>query len=202
MNVQKVLWALGELGMDVERVDVGGSYGGLDSSAYQALNPNRRIPTLEDGELVLWESNVIVRYLSARYGRGTLHPDSWNDAAVADQWMDWMQTTLAPAFVPLFWEVVRKPPSQRSPERILQLAEQTGRIYGVLDARLAASPWLAGSAFSMGDIPAASTLYRWYTMDIPRPDLPNLASWYARLCTRSAFRSSVMTSYEPLRGRD
>lgn len=202
MNVQKVLWALGELGMDAERVDAGGSYGGLDSSAYQALNPNRRIPTLEDGDLVLWESNVIVRYLSARYGRGTLHPNSWNDAAVADQWMDWMQTTLAPSFVPLFWEVVRKPPSQRSRERILQLAEQTGRIYGVLDARLAASPWLAGSAFSMGDIPAASTLYRWYTMDIPRPDLPNLASWYARLCKRSAFRSSVMTSYEPLRGRD
>ncbi len=202
MNVQKVIWALGELNIDADRIDAGGSYGGLDSSAYSALNPNRRIPTLEDGDLVVWESNVIVRYLAARYGRGTLHPASWNEAALADQWMDWMQTTLAPVFVPLFWEAVRKPPSQRSPERILQLSEDASRVYGILDARLAETPWLAGTTFSMGDIPAAVTLHRWYTMDIPRPDLRNLANWYERLGERSAFRSNVMTSYEPLRGRD
>jgi glutathione S-transferase len=202
MNVQKVLWALAELDLDADRIDAGGSYGGLDSESYGALNPNRRIPTLEDGALVLWESNVIVRYLASRYGRGVLLPESPIDAAVADQWMDWMQTTLAPAFVPLFWEVVRKPPSQRSLERIPRLVVEAGRAYAILDARLADAPWIGGDTFSMGDIPAAATLYRWFTMEIDRPDLPRLAQWYERLQERPAFRSTVMTSYEPLRGHD
>lgn len=202
MNVQKVLWALEEIGLDAERIDVGGSYGGLDSASYSALNPNHRIPTLEDGDLVLWESNVIVRYLASRYGRGILLPGSVAETAVADQWMDWMQTTLTPVFVPLFWEVVRKPPSQRSPERIPQLVREVGRAYAVLEKRLTETPWLGGPAFSMGDIPAAVTLYRWFTMDITRPDLPRLANWYERLQERPAFWATVMTTYELLRGKD
>ncbi|MCB5177438.1 glutathione S-transferase family protein [Microvirga lenta] len=202
VNVQKVLWVMAELGLEVERIDAGGSHGGLDSASYSAMNPNRRIPTLQDGDLVLWESNVIVRYFSAVYGRGMLHPASAADAAVADQWMDWMQTTLSPVFIPLFWEAVRKPPSQRSPERLSKLAEEAGQIYAILDARLAETPWLGGQTFSMGDIPAGATLYRWFTMDIPRPDLPRLAEWFARLSERPAYRSTVMTSYDPLRGRD
>ena len=202
MNVQKVLWTLAELGLDAQRIDAGGAYGGLDTATYGTLNPNRRVPTLEDGDLVLWESNVIVRYLAGRSGKGILQPGAKADAAVADQWMDWMQTTLAPAFVALFWEVVRKPPSQRDPQRIAQLTIETGRAYAILDARLAEAPWLGGSAFSMGDIPAGATLYRWYTMEIERPDLPRLSAWYDRLQEREAFRSTVMTSYEPLRGHD
>jgi glutathione S-transferase len=202
MNVQKVLWALGELGLDFARIDAGGAYGGLDTDSYGALNPNRRVPTLEDEGLVLWESNVIVRYLASAYGRGDLHPDSPADAARADQWMDWMQTTLSPVFIPLFWEAVRKPPSQRSPERIAQLSEEAGRVYAMLDAHLGTSPWLGGQEFSMGDIPAGATLYRWFTMEIPRPGLPHLESWYARLGERPAYRDAVMTSYEALRGHD
>ena len=202
MNVQKVLWALAELGLDIERIDAGGSYGGLESASYSTLNPNRRIPTLEDGPLVLWESNVIVRYLSAAYGRNILRPKTLADAAVADQWMDWMQTTLTPVLVPLFWEAVRKPPSQRSAERIVQLTAEAGRVYAILDERLAVTSWLGGSAFSMGDIPAGATLYRWFTMEISRPDLPRLAAWYERLQKRPAFCATVMTSYEPLRGQD
>jgi glutathione S-transferase len=202
VNVQKVLWALGETGLEVERIDAGGAYGGLDSEVYGSMNPNRRVPTLEDGNLVLWESNVIVRYLASIHGRGALHPENPADAALADQWMDWMQTTLAPVFIPLFWETVRKPPSERSEKRIAQLSEEAGRVYAVLDAHLAKTPWLGGSTFSMGDIPAGATLYRWFTMDIPRPDLPRLAEWYARLSERRAYREAVMTSYEPLRGHD
>jgi glutathione S-transferase len=202
VNVQKVLWALAEVGQEVERIDAGGSYGGLDSDVYSAMNPNRRVPTLEDGDLVLWESNVIVRYLASVHGRGSLYPDDAAKAALADQWMDWMQTTLSPVFIPLFWEAVRKPPSQRSHERIAELADEAGRLYTILDRRLAEASWLGGDAFSMGDIPAGATLYRWYTMDILRPNLPRLAEWYDRLSKRSAYRTAVMTSYDPLRGHD
>jgi glutathione S-transferase len=116
--------------------------------------------------------------------------------------MDWMQTTLYPAFIALFWEAVRKPPSQRDPARLAQLIEEAGRAFAILDARLAEGPWLGGGAFSMGDIPAGATLYRWFTMDISRPDLPRLAEWYDRLSGRPAYRATVMTSYEALRGSD
>jgi len=202
VNVQKVLWALAELDIDVERIDAGGAYGGLDTDGYGAKNPNRRVPTLEDDDLVLWESNVIVRYLSANQGRGILQPHDPKHVAVADQWMDWMQTTLSPTFIALFWEAVRKPPSQRSSERLAQLAEEAGRAYAILDARLADTPWLGGGTFSMGDIPAGATLYRWFTMDIPRPDLPRLAEWYDRLSSRPAYRATVMTNYDALRATD
>ncbi|GEO14317.1 glutathione S-transferase family protein [Microvirga aerophila] len=202
VNVQKVLWALAELELDIERIDAGGAYGGLDTDSYGAKNPNRRVPTLEDDDLVLWESNVIVRYLSSAYGRRVLQPNEPKQAAVADQWMEWMQTTLSPVFIALFWEAVRKPPSQRSAERVAQLADEAGRAYAILDARLADTPWLGGASFSMGDIPAGATLYRWFTMDISRPDLPRLAEWYDRLSRRPAYQATVMTSYDALRGFD
>jgi glutathione S-transferase len=202
VNVQKVLWALAELELDIDRIDAGGAYGGLDTDNYGAKNPNRRVPTLEDEDLVLWESNAIVRYLSSAYGRGILRPNEPKQAAVADQWMEWMQTTLSPVFIPLFWEAVRKPPSQRSAERVAQLADEAGRAYAILDARLADAQWLGGASFSMGDIPAGATLYRWFTMDISRPDLPRLAEWYDRLSRRPAYQATVMTSYDALRGSD
>lgn len=202
VNVQKALWALEELGLAYERIDAGGAYGGTDTPEYRSMNPNRLVPTLQDGGLVLWESNAIVRYLADAYGRGRLRPDDPKTAAVADQWMDWQQTTLAGCMNPLFWETVRKPPSQRSPERAKELLEQCCRQLGVLDALLAGQEWLAGDAFSMGDIPAGAMLWRWYTMDIERPDLPNLARWYARLSARPAYKAAVMTSYEALRGKD
>jgi glutathione S-transferase len=197
-----VLWALAELELVVERVDAGGAYGGLDTASYGAMNPNRRVPTLEDGDLVLWESNVIVRYLAEAYGQGRLRPPRLQEAAIADQWMDWMQTTLSPVFVPLFWEKVRKPPSQRSADRVAQLTAEVGTILEVVESRLVDSPWLGGTAFSMGDIPVGAVLYRWFSMDIERPYLPRLAAWYDRLGQRDAYRSTVMTSYESLRGRD
>ncbi len=202
VNVQKALWALEELGLAYERIDAGGAYGGTDTPEYRSMNPNRLVPTLQDGGLVLWESNAIVRYLADAYGRGRLRPDDPKAAAIADQWMDWQQTTLAGCMNPLFWEMVRKPPSQRSPERGKELLEQCCKQLGVLDALLADREWIAGDAFSMGDIPAGSMLWRWYTMDIERPDLPHLARWYARLSARPAYKAAVMTSYEALRGKD
>src|ERR1043165_6791788 len=117
-NVQKVMWAVGELGVAHERIDPGREFGGLAPAAYGARNPNRRIPTLEDGDVVLWESNVIVRYLAAKYGDGTLWPEDPAVRGVADQWMAWEQTTLAPEMRPVFWGLVRTPEPERDPARI------------------------------------------------------------------------------------
>jgi glutathione S-transferase len=202
VNVQKVLWALAELGISAERIDVGGAYGGLDTSDYGARNPNRVIPTLEDGELTMWESNAVVRYIAEAYGRGILRPDNPREAARADQWMDWQQTTLAKPMSDLFWEAVRKPPSQRNAELAKSYVVAAAKALRVLDAQLAKTEWLGGRQFSMGDIPAGSMLWRWFTMEIDRPALPNLERWYQQLGARRAYRETIMTSYEPLRGKD
>jgi len=201
-NVQKVTWAIAELGLDIERIDAGGAFGGLDTDDYGAKNPNRRVPTLEDGELVLWESNVIVRYLADTRGRGTLSPADPKARARADQWMDWMQTTLATPFTGLFWETYRKPPSQRSAERSAALMRETTAALAIVEAELARTGWLAGPELTMADIPVGAALYRWFTLDLQRPDLPRIRDYYDRLASRPAYRDTVMTSYESLRGRD
>src|SRR5690348_9690795 len=93
-NVQKVLWCADELGVPYERVDLGGPFGGNDDPAYRRLNPNGVVPTIQDGDLVLWESNAIVRYLAAKHGSGTLYPSDLAVRADADRWMDWQLTTI------------------------------------------------------------------------------------------------------------
>ena len=202
VNVQKVIWATAELGLDCERIDAGGRYGGLDTPEFRAMNPNARVPVLDDDGLVLFESNAIVRHLARTNGAGSLLPDDEAGLALADQWMDWAATTLSPGFIALFWEAVRKPPSQRSAERLAVLAREAGDLFRLAGERLAASPFLCGPRLTSGDIPVAATLYRYFDMAIDRPALPALERWYAGLAERPAYRSSVMTDYSPLIGRD
>lgn len=192
-NVQKAMWALAELGLEHERIDAGGDYGGLDTVAYGALNPNRRVPTLRDGTVVLWESNVIVRYLAARYGAGGLWPTDAGVRGVADQWMDWQQTTLGPEMRIVFWGLVRTSPERRDRAAIDAAIDRLAELWGRLDGRLADRPFVAGDEFTMGDIPVGVMCYRYHALDVKRPRLDHLEAWYARVMERPAFRAHVMT---------
>jgi glutathione S-transferase len=200
LNVQKVMWAVGELGLAHRREDAGGRFGGLDTPAYLALNPNARIPTVEDDEVVVWESNACIRYLTARYGEGQLWDKDPAKRAAADQWMDWMQTTLAPDFYAVFWAAVRTPPARQDKAAVDELSRRLASRYDLIDRQLAARPWLAGEGFSMADIAVGATLYRYYAMEIARPPLAHLQGWYDRLRDRAAYREHVMVSFEELRG--
>ena len=192
INVQKAMWAVGELGLEHERVDVGGPFGGLDTSDYLAKNPNARIPTLEDGDLVLWESNVIVRYLAARYSAGSLAPADPALHALADQWMDWQQTTtLADMFV-VFWGLIRTTPEDRDMAAIEKSTANLADIMGRLDRHLADRDYVTGSTFTMGDIPVGATCYRYLALEIERPNLPNIQRYYDQLQDREPFRTHVM----------
>ena len=192
INVQKVMWTIGELGLAHERLDVGGPFGGLDGEDYRRLNPNRRVPTLQDGDFTLWESNAIVRYLAAAYGSDPFLPADLHDRARADQWMDWMTTTILPPMTTAFWGLIRTPPERRDEAAIRQALEACVQAFVLLDEALEGRDYLVGDALTIGDVPVGCATYRWYAMPIERPALPRLEAWYARLKARPAFAEQVM----------
>ena len=192
INVQKVMWAVSELGLRYERVDVGGEHGGLDTSAYRAINPNSRIPTLEDHGFILWESNVIVRYLSAKYEVGTLWPMELGARAIAEQWMDWQQTTLLPDMRTLFWGLVRTAPEKRDLPAIDAATESLMGIWARLDDHLEHRSFVVGDHFTMGDIPVGAMYHRYCALGVKRGESRGLTAWYERLKERNAYRDQVM----------
>lgn len=192
INVQKVLWTCDELGLNYERVDVGGAFGGLDRPEYLRLNPNGRIPVIDDDGFSLWESNSIVRYLAATRGHGTLCPTSARGRADAERWMDWQLCHILPGMVTMFFGIVRTPPEQRDTQAIEQARTRTEAAWRILDAHLGERMFVTGGAFTMADIPVGTFAYRWLALPIDRPALPNLEAWYRRLCDRPAYRTNVM----------
>jgi glutathione S-transferase len=200
-NVQKVVWALGELGLTYEHIPLGGRFGGNSTPEYLAMNPNGLVPTLRDGNLVLWESHAIVRYLAGSYGAGTLFPTDPRQRAIVDQWTDWTATTFQPAWIGVFWLLVRTPAAEHDRAAIDKSIQATSRCFEMLEKRLGQAPFLGGDRLTYADIAAGVSLYRWTTMEIDRPVLPNVAAWHARLNERGAFRTAVNVDYEELRGR-
>lgn len=192
INVMKVLWCADELGLDYERFDAGMEFGVVGEPFYGELNPNRRVPTVEDDGVVLWESNVIVRYLAAKHARGSLWPEDAAERAQAEQWMDWQQTTMHPALTPVFWQLVRTPPEERDAEKIAAGAASVADLWTIVDVRLAGREYLNGAAFTMADIPLGCAVWRYYNLDIERPKLANVEAWHERLKQRPAFQSRVM----------
>lgn len=200
-NVQKALWTVGELGLAHVHVEAGGAAGGLDTERFRAMNPHGRVPVLVDSAATLWESNSIVRYLAARHGAGSLWPEDPAARSLADRWMDWELATLQPDFMNLFWGFYRTPEAQRNARAIDAARARCAEHYRLLDDQLASRTFLAGDGFTMGDIPAGTSLFRYFAMGVETPALPNVRRWYGRLCERPAYREHVMRPFEELRGR-
>ena len=201
INVQKVMWALDEIGLAYQHVPAGGDFGGLDTPAFRAMNPHGHVPVIDDGGVVVWESGAILRHLCAEHSAGVLWPLAPAARAQADQWMDWCQTALQPNLMGFFWGWYRMPEPLRDANRNAQLLAGAHADFAALDAMLAHSDYLAGDQLTMGDIPAGALLYRYFEMDIARPDLPRLRAWYDRLAQRPAYRSRIMRPFDELRAR-
>ncbi|NIA67330.1 glutathione S-transferase family protein [Pelagibius litoralis] len=200
-NVQKVLWVLEELELPYERIDAGGDFGGLDEPAYRAMNPHGTVPTLRDGEQVVWDSDAIIRYLAASYGKGRLWPEDPGERAVADQWLAWVNSTLYRDWIDLFWMLVRTPPEQQDAAGIEARRSRTAARLAVLDRRLAESAFVSGDALGLADIAAGMTLYRWFEMPIERPELAHVEAWYRTLRERAAYVNAVCRPFEDLKGK-
>lgn len=193
VNVQKAMWAIGELKLEHTRLDVGGAFGKTKEAPYLAMNPNALVPTLEEDDgFILWESNSIVRYLAAKHDKaGVLEPKDLKARALASQWMDWQLTVANPAITPVFWGLIRTPPEKRDLTVIETQKKKTIEAMAMLDERLSNAAYVAGDAFSYGDIPVGCVCYRFVQLIPERPPMPHLDRWYAAISSRQAFKDHV-----------
>lgn len=199
-NVQALMWCVAELGLAHRRIDLGHRFGGTDTPEFLAINPNGTVPVLVDGDgPPLWETGAILRYLANRYGPESFWPSDPVRRAHVDRWAEWSKINVAMGFTgPVFWPVYRFP--ETCSEADLSKALTTlGDKLCIADARFQKHPFLTGEAFTLADVQFGHVLYRYFNIDIPRPELPGLARYYARLCTRPAYRTHVMTPYAALR---
>jgi glutathione S-transferase len=166
------------------------------------MNPNGKVPVIEDGKVAIWESHAILRYLAATYGADRFWPVDPSARALVDSWMDWAQTALQPAFLGgVFWGFYRTPPEQRDPAAVAEALERTHRCLALVEAQVAERAFMAGEVLSLADIAIGTLLYRYFELEIDRPALPRLEAWYDRLRARPAYREHVMVSFEELKGR-
>ena len=191
-NVQKVLWALAELDLPFSRETVGGSFGGNRDADFLRMNPNGLIPVIQDGDVTMFESNAIVRYLSARYRAGLLRPEDHRALAAAEQWMEWQQSTFVPVVNAIFFNVVRLPPGRRNMAAVADARASASRVLKIADAHLAQHDWFAGERFSFGDIVMGVLYWRYLGMGEPPADTPHLAEWFEAVKARAPFQQWVM----------
>ncbi|HZL59139.1 MAG TPA: glutathione S-transferase family protein [Stellaceae bacterium] len=191
-NVQKVLWVCADLGIDFDRLDVGGKFGGNDQPGYRAMNPNGLVPTIQDGDLIVWESNTICRYLcNTRRGGAALYPTEPGLRSQVERWMDWQLSKLNTPLAALMWGYYRTPEDKRDKATLEKFREDAIGLWRILETLLESQPYLAGDAFTLADIVTGIWLHRWYLYPIERPDMPKLKAWYARLETRPGFVAHI-----------
>lgn len=200
-NVQIVMWGIGELGVAHERLDYGHTFGGTNTPEFRAMNPNGLVPVIRDGELVMWESGAILRYLASRYGAAPFWPADPVARAPIDMWAEWGKVTLAAAFTtPIFWARVRTPARERDEAALANAITRFDGLLGILEPRLA--PFVLGAELTLADVVIGSYLHRYYTIDIARPDRPAIRAYYDRLAERPAYREHVMVDWKVLEAED
>ena len=186
INVKKIVWTAQELGLDFQRTEAGGLFGLVKTPEYMQMNPNSLVPVIEDDDYVLWESNVIVRYLAAKYASGQMYPIDLRERFDAERWMDWQQTTLNPVSRPGFWQLIRTAPEQRNPALMAESNAAVEALMFTLDMHLAHRKFMVGERFTVADIPLACEVHRWFGLPQPRQSRPHIERWYASLRARQA----------------
>jgi glutathione S-transferase len=201
-NLQKVMWLVGELDLAHEHIDAGGSFGGLDTPEFLAMNPHGRVPVVADGDAAVWESHTILRYIAARHGVGRFWSDDPAARARVEGWMDWSQTSLQPDFLNgVFWGFYRTPEAKRNMTAVNAALARCAGHFGKLDRLLEGQTFMLGETLSLADIAAGTSLYRYFELEIERPSLPHVERWYRTLQARQAYRTHVMIPFGELRGR-
>jgi glutathione S-transferase len=187
-NVQKVLFLLEELRLPYTREDYGRQFGNTLTDAYRALNPNAKVPTMLDGDLVIWESHSILRYLAALHAPA-LHGTTPAEKSQVERWMDWNLGALNTPYVAVFKDVKNAPDA-----RAADFAEQAKTLIEqlkILDGQLAKREWLALDKLTLAEISLAPVVKRCLAFEIERASLPALEKWQAAIDTRPAFQVAI-----------
>jgi glutathione S-transferase len=190
-NVQKVLWTAATLGLPAAREDVGGRHGGNQTPEYLALNPNGLVPTVFDGDLVMWESNSICRYLCNRYGPNPAYPTEPARRVLVERWMDWQLSVMNAALTPLYFLLYRLPAAQRTPDEIARRAAPTGAPFAILEAQLKGRDYLEGDGPTLADVGNGIWAHRWFAMGQGDKNSA-VGQWYRLLCDNAAFRQHIV----------
>jgi glutathione S-transferase len=193
VNVQKVLWCLSELDLAYTRIDAGMAFGRNQEPDYLAMNPNGRIPTLVDGDFVLWESNSIMRYLALAYRpQSTLYPSAPRRRAAVDRWLDWTLSTMQPVDRPVFWALVRTPIEQRDMAAIQRDVDAEAVQWRIVEAQLASRRFIEGDDFTLADIALGAYARRWLGVEgVRKPRLAQIERWFAEFAERGGFQQFI-----------
>ena len=189
INVRKVLWICDEIGIPFTREDWGRGYRSTEDPAFLKLNPFAVVPVIDDDGFLLRESNAITRYLATKHSRDDLYPRDAKVRATLEAWMDWAATDLAAGVRPVFMGLHVKAPAFSNPKSIEAGVTEWTRQMRALDAHLSRQPFVAGSAFTIGDIPVGLGVNRWFTLPFAKPELPAVSAYYEALSQRPAFRT-------------
>jgi glutathione S-transferase len=193
VNVQKVLWCLRELDLSYERIDAGMAFGKNTEAEYLAMNPNGRVPTMVDGDFVLWESNSVMRYLVMAYGKGSpIYPQAPKQRAAVDRWLDWTLSTIQPVDRPVFWALVRTPIEKRDMVAIQKDVDAEAVQWRIADHHLAKRRFIEGDDFTIADIALGAYARRWFGVQgVTKPPLPHLERWFAQFAERPGFQQFI-----------
>ncbi len=190
-NVQKVLFGLAEAGIEFSREDYGRQFNNTQTPEYKALNPNGKVPTLIDGDTVVWESNTILRYLAATYAEAMTGSTPAERTAV-ECWMDWLLASVNPLYLTMFKDA-KKPAEERVSDFDAQ-AKELASVLTLADGHLAGKDWYALDKLTLADIALGPIIKRCLAFPISLPRLSNLDAWMARIEARPAFGIAIGTA--------
>jgi glutathione S-transferase len=191
-NVQKVLFLLEELGLKYAREDYGRQFNNTNTDSYRKLNPNMKVPTVVDGDVAIWESHTILRYLAALYQPALLGATP-AERTYIERWMDWLLASLNTPYVAVFKDA-KKPPAERGGDFAAQSADLVAQLK-ILDGHIAAKSWFALDRLTLADIALGPIVARCLDFPVERPAFPELTRWMADIKSRTAF--AVATGAKP-----
>ena len=184
-NVQKVIFLLEEIKASYEREDYGRQFENTTTPQYLAMNPTQKVPTLVDGDLSIWESHTILRYIAAKEGSKLLPTDLAQRTKV-ERWMDWLLAALNSAYLGGFKDA-KKPANERGADTVKNLVTELA----ILEKQLAANPYVAGSEFTLADVAMGPIVKRCVAFPFDMPATPHIAAWLQKLGERPAFQKAT-----------
>lgn len=187
-NVQKVLFALEEIGLKYTREDYGRQFNNTQTPEYKKLNPNSKVPTLVDGETVIWESNTIVRYLAAVH-KPALTGSTPAEKTYAERWMDWLLASLNTPYVAVFKDS-KNEPEKRAPDYAAQCADLIAQLK-ILDGHIAGKSFFALDRLTVAELALAPIVKRCLEFPIEKPATPELSRWMKSIEARPAFAVAI-----------